>query len=120
MTYTGKALSDAMLRLARKHFCQPEYDWCECWIKSDTVAMIRLGDFRGSRGQRLRHPRRGTVTAPLYLSDAEIAVEVLRWQAETGSCVHCGGSGTNLTSWSAETGAVYGPCGKCQGTGRAA
>lgn len=43
----------------------------------------------------------------------------LAWSAETGFCHHCTWTGKRFKSWNHLTGATYGECPECAGTGKA-
>jgi len=44
---------------------------------------------------------------------------MLAWEAETGNCFRCGGSGQESFGWSKAEGRLYRQCSRCGGTGKA-
>lgn len=55
----------------------------------------------------------------LILTREEVDAEELRYEAETGNCHVCYGSGQQATGWNRETGVRTRECPKCNGIGRA-
>lgn len=54
----------------------------------------------------------------LFISRNEYEKRRQKWQADTGKCVECLGSGKTLASMSIYTGKTYRPCHECKATGR--
>lgn len=54
------------------------------------------------------------------ISDRESDAWLLKWEAETGFCSKCHGSGLVCWRFSVETGSEYKPCKACDGTGHKA
>jgi len=53
----------------------------------------------------------------VYVTIAENAAFVERWQNETGLCANCEGKGKTMQSWHHINGVTYRECGQCGGTG---
>ena len=73
-----------------------------------------------------RGPRKGQPKWPpqrewwdVVITIEEVQETRLQWEAETGICSHCGGSGQQVKSISVTKGASYRTCSGCHGTGRA-
>ena len=60
---------------------------------------------------------RDVPTQKAVVTGAEIEAEKARYEADTGKCSDCMGSGQVLARWSAAEGKKYRPCGRCGGTG---
>lgn len=56
----------------------------------------------------------------LIISRKEHDDFIASWEAKTGSCAGCGGTGAEFASWSALDGEKTRPCRKCKATGKAA
>lgn len=50
---------------------------------------------------------------------SEVKAEFLTYEAESGNCHNCGGSGQEWATWSAASGNEYQQCRVCDGTGKA-
>lgn len=55
----------------------------------------------------------------LILTREDVDAEELRYEAKTGNCHACYGSGQQTIGWNHETGVSTRECPKCKGTGRA-
>lgn len=53
----------------------------------------------------------------IYITTAENAAFVEKWQRETGLCANCEGKGKTLKSWHNVNGVEYQDCKDCAGTG---
>ena len=51
------------------------------------------------------------------ISSDEIAAEEARFEAETGRCAKCNGSGQQWAGWSVVDGTRFEPCTRCNATG---
>lgn len=109
---TGKALFDALVRLAQQKTHCPDFEWLDVDCSPDGHSLVTLG--RKVNGEVVAQTR------PIIVQDFEVLPEVARWEAETGKCSACGGEGGVVTGWSAEAGKRTIPCAKCGETGRAA
>jgi DnaJ-class molecular chaperone len=54
----------------------------------------------------------------VVISNEQVAETWRQWEAETGRCSHCGGSGQQVKSISVTEGASYRTCSGCGGTGK--
>jgi hypothetical protein len=73
-----------------------------------------------------RGPRKGRPKWPplvpwraVLISAEQVAKTRRQWEAETGLCSHCGGSGQQLNGVSVAEGPWYRTCGGCGGAGKA-
>lgn len=71
------------------------------------------------KGQKNWSKRDRSTERELVITEAELAAMRLEWEAETGRCFVCGGSGQQFASWSATAGTKTEPCTRCRSTGRA-
>ncbi|QSQ14082.1 hypothetical protein [Myxococcus landrumensis] len=55
----------------------------------------------------------------LVISFVELDACKAQWEAETGKCSKCGGSGEEGAGWSKEGGSRYRTCTRCNGSGKA-
>lgn len=68
-------------------------------------------------------PRKGRLTwrdvptQKAVVTGAEIEIEKVRYEANTGKCGDCMGNGEVFASWSAAEGIKHRPCMRCGGTG---
>lgn len=60
---------------------------------------------------------RDVPTQKAVVTGAEIEAEKARYEADTGKCSDCMGSGQVFASWSQAEGKKYRACGRCGGTG---
>lgn len=60
---------------------------------------------------RYKKPIAGTERETIILQD-DLDKFKVDWEFETGSCMHCGGSGLRWVGWSVDTGNRFKPC-KC-------
>ena len=72
---------------------------------------------RGPRKGRPKFPPRNQWRA-VVISNEQVAETWRQWEAETGRCSHCGGSGQQVKSISVTEGASYRTCSGCGGTGK--
>jgi hypothetical protein len=73
---------------------------------------------RGPRKGRLKFPPRNQWRA-VVISHEQVAKTRRQWEAETGLCSHCGGSGQQVQRVSITEGVSYRTCTACGGTGTA-
>lgn len=73
--------------------------------------LLKAGPRKGKPTWRDVPTQRAVVTR------AELDAEKARYEADTGKCSECMGSGKVLASWSATEGVMYRPCKRCDGTG---
>lgn len=55
----------------------------------------------------------------VVVTGAEVDAAMTKYEAETGICAECEGTGRITAGWSATEGTKYRTCGKCGGTGKA-
>lgn len=55
----------------------------------------------------------------IFVLESEVRAAELVYEAETGNCHACAGSGMRNTGWSSEHGNTFGPCKRCDRTGKA-
>lgn len=80
---------------------------------------VPIGTFsRGPRKGRPKFPPLGQLQKVVITTD-EVRQEQIRWEHETGLCVHCGGSGERVRSTSIQNGTTYRQCNECKGSGKA-
>lgn len=109
-------------RVARKKLNAPEswthFRW-QCVGKTNDLLVT------GGIPRLLKSgPRKGKKTwdgagETVSITDAELAADYLVYEAETGNCHKCGGSGQEWIGWSATDGNKYQSCKSCAGTGKA-
>ena len=54
-----------------------------------------------------------------FVTYAEAKAECAAWEKATGKCSDCGGDGQKSYGWSADAGALYRQCRRCNGSGNA-
>ena len=113
---------DWMNVVARKKLGQPD-TWRYCraeWI-GDTDALIEGGITRALKsGPRKGLPTwRDSVMTKCVVTAAELEQARLDYEAETGKCSNCAGSGQWWLGWAYDTGNQYEPCKRCKATGKA-
>lgn len=112
---------DHMNEVARRKVNGPE-GWEICGWE-------RLGDGRDfvveggvprllTRGPRKGHKRWDGPRLKTVVTGAEIDAEHARYEADTGNCGDCGGTGEVLAGWSAKDGTKLEPCPRCGATGK--
>jgi hypothetical protein len=76
---------------------------------------------RGKRKGETNWTKRDRSTQrELFISRNEYEKRRMKWQADTGKCVECMGSGQRFASHSIYEGIKYKPCNKCGATGKVA
>ena len=73
-----------------------------------------------TRGPRKGQPSYDKPHVVAVVTEAERTQERERWEAETGHCGECLGSGQVMKRWNHITGTEYRPCTPCGGSGRVA
>ncbi len=71
-----------------------------------------------TKGPRKGRPAYDKPHFTAVVTEQEAADELQRYEAETGDCGKCIGSGRVFKSWDHLTGTEYRPCDKCAGTGK--
>lgn len=88
-------------------------DGNDCLVKGAVPRLL-------TRGKRKGEPTwRGIPMRSAVVTQMEINAELEAFEAGTGYCAHCFGSGQTFKSWNHETGTVYQDCPQCDGTGLA-
>ena len=111
------------LTARRVHNLPPEWQACVYrslppWgvelIGAEPIGTIR----RGPRKGRPKWPPRNQWRA-VVISNKQVNETRRQWEAETGLCSHCGGSGQQVQRVSITEGVSYRTCTACGGTGKA-
>jgi hypothetical protein len=112
-----------VLTARRVHSLPPE--WRACVYRSlhplgfELTGAEPIGTIsRGPRKGRPKWPPRNQWRAVL-VSAEQVAETRRQWEADTGLCSYCGGSGQQLKGVSVAEGPSYRTCGGCGGTGQA-
>ncbi|MGU9830202.1 hypothetical protein [Pseudomonas sp. LF242] len=110
--------------VARKKLGQPqEWRWCKFEMIGDTHDCVVEGGIPRllQGGKRKGQPtwRDCTITKSV-VTQAEHDQAKSDYEAETGKCHECAGSGLWLSGWSSDTGNRFKPCPRCKATGQAA
>lgn len=91
--------------------------WEACIMEAVTGGMLITGGVPHMVGHKKKWPPRKTMERVL-LTHAEIEAEYARYEAETGNCHACYGSGKETYGWTVVDGAKYRICPHCKGVGR--
>ena len=84
-----------------------------------TGAVVTETFKRGPRKGRPKWSARDPETEmPVTVHDGEFSAFKLAWEAETGLCHRCQGTGKVMKSWSVADGTTYRECDVCSGTGK--
>lgn len=109
--------------VARKKLGQPpEWRWCKFEMIGDTDDCLVEG---GIPRLLLTGKRKGLPTwrdctlSKCVITRAEHDQAMADYEAETGKCKECAGSGLRLIGWVVETGNRFEPCRRCAATGKA-
>jgi hypothetical protein len=94
----------------------PDYTTCQFMeIKGGVYPHVMLSGKR--KGQtNYRKPEPGTETV-VALTPSQLDAWLLKWEAETGYCHECSGTGLRWSGWNHERGNRYEPCKRCKATG---
>jgi hypothetical protein len=80
------------------------------------VASLKTkGKCKGSRNWKQLDK---STIATAYFTPEEHDAWLKTWEQKTGKCGACAGDGKELEKWSAQDGATYRNCRKCEGSGR--
>ena len=94
------------------------YKWEACDDDSIVTGDIPDGVYRS--GPRKGQPRFNKATARrVIITRAELQVIATAYEAETGKCWDCKGTGQTWAGWSKTEGTKYRECQRCAGTGEA-
>lgn len=121
---------DWMNEVARKRYGMPaQWRWFRSEVKNHDKpsAFIMLTgaicDAKIVRGRYKGHDdwkkRDKTTEAEIAIKFSEIDEVKAEWQARTGKCSNCKGTGKSWIGWGKDTGHRYESCKPCSGTGAA-
>ena len=102
----------------------PGWRWIR-WQKMDAGGSLVTGYVPQTykRGPKKGEPRLGAPTPgterKVVVSDADMDAAAAKYEAETGLCWHCKGTGQVAVGWSRAEGIRYETCRRCAGTGKA-
>ena len=109
--------------VARKKLGQPkEWRWCkferigdtdDCLVEGGIPRLLQSGKRKGQPTWRDSKLTKCVVTG------AEHDQAKVDYEAETGKCCKCAGSGLWLSGWGVDTGNRFKPCVRCGATGKA-
>lgn len=94
--------------------------WMPCrWELIDNVTIVTGGVPIGKR--RDGRPKWGPEKSltRVAVTDEEVREDESRYEAATGNCADCGGSGKEIAAISVAHGVSYRNCGRCNGAGKA-
>lgn len=108
-----------MTLVARRKLCQgEEWRWCKAELVGQDVLLEGGIPPLFTRGKYAGTPNwKGVPLTKVVATRAEIDQQMVTYEAETGCCRNCGGSGQESAGWSAETGVRYRTCCRCDGSG---
>lgn len=108
--------------VARKKLAQPqEWRWCKFEAIGDTDDYVVEGGIprllqSGKRKGQVTW--RDCVLIKCVVTRSETDLAKVEYEAETGKCHKCAGSGLRLEGWSRDTGNYFKPCVRCSATGK--
>jgi hypothetical protein len=122
---------DWMNEVARKRYGMPErWRWFRSEVKNHDKpsafimltgaicdAKIKRGKYKGNDDWKKRDK---TSEAEIPIKFGDIKEVQAEWEAETGKCSNCRGSGKSWIGWGKDTGNRFEPCRPCSATGRVA
>jgi hypothetical protein len=102
----------------RKLKVPPEWQWYKVERIDPDATLMEGGVPRLlTRGPRKGKPTwKGCKLERCIVTDVEVAAEQKSYEATTGSCHRCLGTGEVLHGWSKYEGSKYRPCPRCKGT----
>jgi hypothetical protein len=110
---------------AKRKANHPDGWWMFKWEKvGDDILLVtgavcppkKTGKYKGRPNYKGRDR---STEARIGLTYAEIDATRLAWEAETGKCSECQGSGQEWAGWSKDEGNRFRPCRRCGATGTA-
>lgn len=115
---------DVMIRLAAEK-CgvdYTEYHWHSMQYLDDKSHLLKIAKgntpFKsGPRKGRINH-KHCTAEKTVTITEAELAEAIAAYEAETGYCTSCSGSGQAVAGWNRDEGTRFKTCKRCSGTGR--
>lgn len=103
--------------VARRKLNAPDsfvfYRW-EC-VGPDLMLTGCVSSGLVTKGKRIGRPRYDGPKQSCCVTDAEILLEHQRYEAETGCCGECMGTGQVFSGWNYLTGTRYRECDVCKG-----
>jgi hypothetical protein len=113
---------DALSAVARRKLnAPPEWEWYSARVLTPTDDTLVEGNVplrRKDGSARKGHARwEGVVGQQCVVTRAEIDAATAEYEATTGNCSSCAGSGETISSVSVQDGTRYRPCRKCNGSG---
>ena len=91
------------------------YRWEDCDGDSIVTGDVPNGVYRS--GKRKGRPRFNGPGQKVIVTKAELQSRAATYEAETGRCWDCKGTGQAWVGWSKAEGARYSTCSRCSGTG---
>jgi len=116
---------DLMNRIVARRLGKPGWVWCRSEVVGEGDDASFILDGAVPTGVISKGPRKGRVRWPKDLERAIVSrrdyrLELLAWEAETGKCHPCHGSGRTVASVKSGPPVVttYRGCSRCTATGR--
>jgi hypothetical protein len=91
------------------------YSWEPCDEDSIVTGDVPDGVYRS--GKRKGQPRYKGPGRKVIVTRAELQAKAIAYEAETGKCWDCKGTGQAWGGWSKADGPRYRTCSRCSGTG---
>jgi hypothetical protein len=93
------------------------YKWENC--DGDSIVTGSVPDGVYSKGPRKGDPRFTGTGKRVIISKVELETMAVAYEAETGKCWNCRGTGKTWAGWCRHKGTSYRECERCNGTGDA-
>jgi hypothetical protein len=93
------------------------YQWEDC--DDDSIVTGSVPDGVYSKGPRKGKPRFVGKGKRVIITRVELEARAIAYEAETGKCWDCKGTGQTWAGWSRTEGTKYRECQRCAGTGEA-
>ncbi len=93
------------------------YEWQNC--DGDSIVTGSVPDGVYSKGPRKGEPRFKGPGERVIVSKVELETMAVAYEAETGKCWDCRGTGKMWAGWNKAEGNSYQECQRCNGTGEA-
>jgi hypothetical protein len=108
MTHTDKAAWRKVGEIA---------GWEPCIYELIEGGMLITGGIPATKGTKKKWPAKKLMQRVL-LTEQDVVDEERRYEAETGNCYICYGTGKQTVGWSAKDGVKSRECPRCKGAGR--
>jgi len=112
---------DFRLLVARRHAkAGDHWQWCSMEYIGDNEtggALIEGGEPNVMPDGKLRWT--GVPTERVFVTEEQVRQEALAYEARTGKCMQCAGSGLMYAGWNHVDGNRYATCNRCAGRGKA-